>query len=139
MRRIVAILLTSTIAACGSSSSDGTTDPTGTSGTTGPNLSGSYTLRTVDGKPVPAAIGDSTILSGLLTVADSTWNQIIVVRYGAGGSQGAAGDSLPLSGRLLVNGATVTFLESGATAYQGSFTSTSFSLTSKTSTFVFAK
>ena len=136
MRRIVAILLTSTLAACGSSSSDGTTDPTGT---TGPNLSGSYTLRTVDGKPVPAVMGDSTIVSGLLTVADSTWNQVIVVRYGAGGSQGAAGDSLPLSGRLVVNGATVTFLESGATAFQGTYTSTSFSLTSKTSTFVFAK
>jgi hypothetical protein len=137
MRHAIATLLACTLAACGSSLLTDTGAPPG--GTGGPSLAGSYTLRTVDGKPVPAVMGDSTILSGLLTVSDSGWQGLIVVRYAQGGSQATPGDSLPQSGRYVVSGATVTFLDGGATAYRGTFTSTSFNLTSPTSSFVFTK
>ena len=139
MRRVITALVALGLIACGSSSdSNGT--PTGPAGTTGGvNLSGSYTLKSVDGKPLPAVAPDSTVLSGLLTVTDSTWSQVIVVRYARGGSGSAAGDSLPLAGKWRVSGSTVFFEDGGDAVYQGTYGSTGFNLTSKTSTLVFAK
>lgn len=138
MRRSVSIVLVCLLAACGGGvSSDITTGPSG--GSTGPNITGSYTLKTVDGTNVPVTLGDSTILSGLLTVSDSGWQQVIVVRYAKGGSQATTGDSLPLSGRYAANATSVTFTDGSTTIYQGTYTSTSFSLKSNGNTFVFSK
>jgi len=137
MRRPIAIVLTCVLAACGGGiSSDLTTGP---SGGTGPNITGSYTLKSVDGTVVPVTLGDSTILSGLLTVSDSGWQQVIVVRYAKGGGQTAAGDSLPLSGRYSATATSVTFTDGSSTVYAGTYTSTSFSLKSNGNTFVFSK
>ena len=137
MRRSVATLLICALAACGGGlTSDITTGPTGG---TGPNITGSYTLKSVDGTNVPVTLGDSTILSGLLTVSDSGWQQVIVVRYAKGGSQATAGDSLPLSGRYSANATTVTFTDGSTTIYQGTYTPTSFSLKANGNTFVFSK
>jgi len=136
MRRVVAALLALALTACGSSLGDNGT-PTGPSGSA--LSSGTYTLRSVDGKLLPAAATDSTVLSGLLTVSDSGWSQVIVVRYAQGGSGSAAGDSLPLSGRWRVDGSTVTFDDGGSPVYVGTYTATEFNLASKTSTLVFSK
>ena len=88
---------------------------------------------------MPVTLGDSTILSGLLTVTAGGWQQVIVVRYANGGSQTAAGDSLPLSGGYAANATTVTFTAGGTTVYDGTYTSTSFSLKANGNTFVFSK
>jgi hypothetical protein len=139
MRRPIVTLLVCALAACGGGlTSDGTvTDPNG--GNTGPNLSGNYTLKSVDGTNVPVTLGDSTILSGLLTLNATGWQQVIVVRYAKGGSQSAAGDSLPLAGSYSATASTVMFTNGGTTVYDGTYTSTSFSLTSNGNTFVFTK
>ena len=136
MRRAFAALLAFTLAGCGASvNSDSTTGPVGG----GLNITGSYTLRSVDGQPLPAAAPDSTVLSGLLTVSDSGWSQVIVVRYAKGGSGSAAGDTLPLAGRWKVDGSTVTFDDGGTLIYSGTYSTTGFNLSSKTSTLVFSK
>jgi hypothetical protein len=138
MPRFIATLLACTLVACGSSGTDAAT--TGPVGNTRPNLSGSYTLKSVDAKTLPATLGDSTILSGLLTVRDSTWTQVIVLRYAQGGS-GAAGDSLVEDGRWDVGaGSKITLFGLGTTElYSGTYSSTGFTLSSKASTLVYAK
>jgi hypothetical protein len=141
MRRSIATLATllaCTLTACGSSGAAidfGTNAPPAV---TRPNLSGSYTLRSIDAKPLPATLGDSTITSGLLVMADSTWKQTIVVRYAQGGS-GAPGDSLIEAGKWITSGANVTLMSGGEDLYTGPYTSTGFTLSSKTSTLVYTK
>jgi hypothetical protein len=135
MRRAVVILVASMLVACGGSSlADVTLGPPG--GTTNPTgLAGTYTLKTVDGKALPAASGDSTFLSGRIVLTDTTWNQIIVVRYAAGGSGTAAGDSLMEAGRWTTSNGKISLLEAGSNEiYTGTLTSGGFSLTTKTST-----
>lgn len=139
MRRAIATLIVLTsLAGCGSSGSDGTTGPGGPTG--GVSISGVYLLKTVDSKPLPATLSDSTFLSGQLTVTDSGWRQILVVRYAQGGAA-AAPDTLPSAGRYSVSGSAVTFRDAGlSTVLSGSYTSTAFNLTTKTGTLlVFAK
>ena len=139
MRRVIVTLLACALAACdsGKSTDAGTTLPLGN---TRPNLSGSYTLKTIDAKPVPATVADSTIVSGLLTMRDSTWTQVIVVRYTAGGGA-TPGDSLIEEGRWNVGaGSSITLTDAGSTElYTGTYSSTGFTLSSKTSTLVYAK
>jgi hypothetical protein len=133
MRRAVVIIVASMLAACGSSLADVTLGPTGTTNPTG--LAGTYTLKTVDGKGLPAPSGDSTFLSGQLVLTDTTWNQTIVVRYAAGGSGSAAGDSLIEAGRWTTSNGKITLFDSGSSEnYTGTITSGGFSLTTKTST-----
>ena len=134
MRRAVVIMAASVLAACGSSLTDGITGPPG-GGTTPTGLAGTYILRTVDGKALPAASGDSTFLSGQIVLTDTTWNQTVVVRYAQGGSGTAAGDSLMEAGRWTTSNGKITLLDGGSSAnYIGTLTSGGFSLTSKTST-----
>lgn len=134
MRRAVVMMCAVALAACGSSLTDGTTGPPGGGGNpTG--LAGSYTLKTVDGKALPTVSGDSTFLSGLVVLTDSTWNQTVVVRYAQGGSGNAAGDTLIEAGHWAATGATLNLFDAGSTAvYTGTLTSGGFSLTTKTST-----
>lgn len=134
MRRpVVAVLALVFAAACGSSLTDGTTGPNGGGNPTG--LAGTYTLKTVDGKALPAPSGDSTFLSGSVVLTDTTWNQTIVVRYAQGGSGTAAGDSLLQGGRWSASGSNITLSDAGSTElYTGTLTSGGFSLTTKTST-----
>jgi hypothetical protein len=133
MRRAVVILVASLLAACGSSLADVTLAPGG--GTVPTGLAGTYTLRNVDGKALPAASGDSTFLSGQIVLTDTTWNQTIVVRYLAGGSGSAAGDSLFEGGRWLTSNGKISLFTAGTSEiYTGTLTSNGFSLTTKTST-----
>jgi hypothetical protein len=133
MRRATVIIVASMLAACGSSIADATLGPGG--GTTPTGLAGTYILRTVDGKGLPAPSGDSTFVSGQIVLTDTTWNQTVVVRYLAGGSGTAAGDSLMEAGRWTTSNGKITLLDaSSAENYTGTLTSGGFSLTSKTST-----
>ena len=133
MRRAAVIVAASMLAACGSSITDGTTGPGG--GTIPTGLAGTYILRTVDGKGLPAPSGDSTFVSGQIVLTDTTWNQTVVVRYLAGGSGTAAGDSLMEAGHWTSANGKITLLDaSSAENYTGTLTSGGFSLTSKTST-----
>ena len=133
MRRVVTMLFASLLLACGSSGTDGPTGPGG--GRTGPNISGTYTLKTVDGKPLPTVSGDSTFVSGLLVVNDSTWTQTVVVRYAQGGSGAAEGDSLITAGPWTTTPSTVKLFDFGLNEiYTGSLASNGFTLSTKTST-----
>ena len=133
MRIIVAFacLALGSLAACGGGSSDATTGPSGGSGAP---IVGSYTLKLVDSKPLPATFADSSLESGTLVVTDSGWTQTTVVKYRVGGSANPNGDTLSLGGGWAVTGSSVTLLDAGSTVYTGTFTSTSMTLTTKTAT-----
>jgi hypothetical protein len=132
MHRVVATLFALSLAACGSS---GTDTPTAPGGRTGPDISGTYILKTVDNKALPVVSGDSTFLSGQIVISDSTWKQTVVVRYAQGGSGSAAGDSLVQAGLWTTTPSTVRLFDYGlGETYTGTLTSNGFTLTSKTST-----
>ena len=124
MRAFLVGLALASLAACGSSS---------TGLDAGPVISGVFNLTSVDNKPLPGASTDSTLLSGRLTLADSGWSQISVVRYAVGGNP--AGDTLTLGGFWVANGSNLTLFDFGnTTTYTGTFTPTSITLTTKTAT-----
>jgi hypothetical protein len=132
MRRAAITLFALLLVACGKTSSGGPTQP---GGRTGPNISGTYTLKTVDGKSLPTVSGDSTFLSGLMVINDSVWTHTVVVRYAQGGSGAAAGDSLVQAGPWTTTPTTVTLLDFGLNAaYTGTLTSNGFTIATKTST-----
>jgi len=127
MRIALVCLALAALAACGSSDTG-----TGPGGGDSAPIVGSYTLNTADGKPLPVAFTDSSLVSGTLVVTDSGWAQTTIVKYVAGGNP--AGDTLSLSGSWAVVGANVTLYEGASTTYTGTFTSTSVNLTTKTAT-----
>jgi len=109
--------------ACGSDSG---------TGPNGPNLDGTYVLKSVDSKSLPVAFADSSIVSGQLVMSDSGWSQISVVQYKVGGT--ADGDTLKLAGFWSANGNTLTLYDFGnTTTYTGSYNGTAIILTTKTS------
>ena len=108
--------------ACGSDSG---------TGPNGLNLDGTYVLKTADGKNLPVAYADSSIVSGQLVMSDSGWSQITVVLYKAGGS--ANGDTLKQAGFWSASGNNLTLLDFGnTTTYTGTYTGTGINLTTKT-------
>jgi hypothetical protein len=108
--------------ACGSDSS---TAPNG------PNLNGTYVLKSADNKSLPVAYADSSIVSGQLVMSDSGWSQITVVLYKAGGS--ANGDTLTQAGFWTAKGSDLTFYDFGnTTTYTGSYSGTGINVTTKT-------
>ena len=124
MRAFLVGLSLASLAACGSS---------GTGPDAGPVVSGVFNLSTVDNKVLPGTFTDSTILSGRLTLADSGWTQVTVVRYATGGNP--AGDTLTQAGFWAANGSSLTLFDFGnTTTYTGAFTPTSITLTTKTAT-----
>ena len=124
MRRSLLALALFTLAAC-----DNSPDSTGP----GSSLNGTYTLTTVDNKPLPVAFADSSLLSGRLVMTDSGWSQVSVVQYVAGGTAG--GDSLKLAGFWAVSGNNLTLWDFGINAqYTGTFSSAGITLTTKTAT-----
>jgi hypothetical protein len=126
MRASLFALAFLTLAGCGGSSDTST-------GPSGPNLNGTYTLKTVDNKALPVAFADSSLLSGELVVSDSGWTQTSVVLYKTGGS--ATGDTLKLAGFWAANGTNLTLFDlSNTTTYTGTYSSTSTNLTTKTAT-----
>ena len=127
MRIALACLALGSLAACGSSDTG-----TGPGGGESSPIVGSYTLKTADGKPLPVAFTDSSLVSGTLVVTDSGWTQTTIVLYKTGGNPN--GDTLSVSGSWEVNGANVTLFEGATTTYTGTFTSTSMTLTTKTAT-----
>ena len=97
------------------------------------NLDGTWKLTAVDNKALPVAFADSSLLSGQIVISDSTWSQVSVVLYKAGGS--AEGDTLKLSGFWVASGANLTFFDAGnSTTYTGTYSSTGINLTTKTAT-----
>jgi len=132
MRRPVVIMVASMLAACGGGVTDQTTGPTGGGNPTG--LAGTYLLKTVDGKALPAASGDSTFLSGQIVLTDTTWNQTLVVRYAVGGSGNPAGDSLITGGRWTSSSGAISLSNAGSQDYTGTLTSGGFTVSTKTST-----
>lgn len=108
--------------ACGS---DASTAPNG------PNLNGTYVLKTADNKNLPVAYADSSIVSGQLVVSDSGWSQITVVLYKAGGS--ANGDTLTQAGFWSAKGNDLTFYDLGnTTTYTGTYSGATINVTTKT-------
>ena len=139
MRFVLALssLTLAGLAACGGSS-DCTQNPTASNCTGNPGGSapvvGNYTLKLVDNKALPGTFADSSIESGTLVVTDSGWAQATIVKYRVGGSGNPNGDTLSLSGGWEVTGSNVTLFEGASTAYTGTFTSSSMTLTTKTAT-----
>ena len=125
MRAFLVGLSLLSLAACGSSS-------------TGPDgqavIGGVFTLTSVDGKSTfPVAFADSSLKSGTLTVTDSGWTQLTIVLYASGGNP--AGDTLTQGGGWVTSESNLTLYDySNTTAYTGTFTPTSISLTTKTAT-----
>ncbi len=106
------------------------------SDSTGPvalNLDGTWVLKTVDNKALPVAFADSSLLSGQIVISDSTWSQVSVVLYKAGGS--ANGDTLKLNGWWVAQGNDLTLFDKGnSTQYTGTYTGTAINLNTKTAT-----
>ena len=104
-------------------------------GTSSAPIVGSYTLKLVDSKPLPATFADSSLESGTLVVTDSGWKQTTIVKYVAGGSGNPNGDTLSI-GRQLGGDRRRTSRSStrDSDVYTGTFTSTSMTLTTKTAT-----
>ena len=109
--------------ACGSDST----------GPVGLNLDGTWVLKTVDNKALPVAFADSSLLSGQIVISDSTWSQVSVVLYKAGGS--ATGDTLKLNGWWAAQGNDLTLFDNGnSTQYTGTYSGTAINLNTKTAT-----
>ena len=102
MRRLVMLALASTLAAC-------STDSTGPSG----SITGTYTLRTIDGQPLPYTFSSGLRLtSDQITLrTDGTYED--VSRYSDGTSFIDDGDYTSYNG-------AVTFYSSSGDTYQGS-------------------
>jgi len=97
------------------------------------NLDGTWKLTAVDNKALPVAFADSSLLSGQIVISDSTWSQVSVVLYKAGGS--AAGDTLKLNGWWVAQGNDLTLFDNGnSTQYTGTYTGTAINLNTKTAT-----
>ena len=123
---LLAVAAMLALAACGGSS-----DTTGL--IEGPNLDGTYDLKSVDNKTLPVAFTDSTLQGGRLVMSDSGWSQISAVLYAAGGSP--TGDTLKLAGFWSASGTSLTLFDFGNnTTYTGTFTSNGIILTTKTGT-----
>ena len=102
MRRLVMLALASTLAAC-------STDSTGPSG----SVTGTYTLRTIDGQPLPYTFSSGLRLTSdqITLMTDGTYED--VSRYSDGSSFVDEGDYTSYNG-------AVTFYSTSGETYQGS-------------------
>ena len=108
MRRFVASVLLVMLAACGGDS-------------TGPNgdLTGSYTLRTVNGANVPAVLYQDSqekdeLTGGNINLnADKTWSGTLSTRVTDLTSGGVGTFSAPAGGTYSSSGGTITLTEAG--------------------------
>ena len=102
MRRLVMLALASTLAAC-------STDSTGPNG----SVTGTYTLRTIDGQPLPYTFSSGLRLTSdqITLMTDGTYQD--VSRYSDGSSFVDEGDYTSYNG-------AVTFYSTSGETYQGS-------------------
>lgn len=102
MRRLVMLALASTLAAC-------STDSTGPNG----SVTGTYTLRTIDGQPLPYTFSSGLRLTSdqITLMTDGTYQDIS--RYSDGSSFVDEGDYTSYNG-------AVTFYSTSGETYQGS-------------------
>ena len=102
MRRLVMLALASTLAAC-------STDSTGPNG----SVTGTYTLRTIDGQPLPYTFSSGLRLTSdqITLMTDGTYED--VSRYSDGSSFVDEGDYTSYNG-------AVTFYSTSGETYQGS-------------------
>lgn len=102
MRRLVMLALAGTLAAC-------STDATGPNG----SITGTYTLRTIDGQPLPYTFSSGLRLTSdqITLMTDGTYQD--VSRYSDGTSFYDEGDYTSYNG-------AVTFYSTSGDTYQGS-------------------
>ena len=102
MRRLVMLALASTLAAC-------STDSTGPNG----SVTGTYSLRTIDGQPLPYTFSSGLRLTSdqITLMTDGTYQD--VSRYSDGSSFVDEGDYTSYNG-------AVTFYSTSGETYQGS-------------------
>lgn len=126
MRHVAAALFLAATVACG--------NETGPSAE--PSFGGTFTLRSIDSRPLPIVAADSTLISSVLVLAsEGTWRQTTLVKY----PRSAANDTLTDAGTWAGQGQTFTFLSGGTRVFTGTGSASGFTLTSGSSTFVFTK
>lgn len=123
MAKSLLVLSLALLAACGG---DSATSPTSQS------LAGTYTMRTVNGSPLPFVVQSGTtkitITADVMTVADGgTWSETGAFTLTVNGS--STSQVISDGGTFVRAGATVSFLNGNQTAYTGSFTGSGFTLT----------
>ena len=133
MRTLIGFLALAITVACGG---DGITDPASVS------LAGTYSLKTVNGSPLPFTVSDATgsatLTSDVMTVADAgTWTEHYTFRLTVNGT--TTNESGDTSGTWSRSGTSVTFKADGGTAYTGTFNGSGFTLNDGDHVYVFAK
>ena len=109
---ITAVLLSAFMAACGG---DGVTEPD--------TVAGTYILKTVDGKPMPAVLYEEPgykfelISSNYVLTEAGTFTNNASWRETDNGSVNTGNESS--SGTFTVNGSTLSFISPGGDAFQG--------------------
>ena len=102
MRRLVMLALAGTLAAC-------STDSTGPNG----SVTGTYTLRTIDGRPLPYQFSSGLFLTSDQIILRTDGSYEDVSRYSDGSSFVDEGDYTSYNG-------AVTFYSTSGETYQGS-------------------
>jgi len=102
MRRLVMLALAGTLAAC-------STDSTGPNG----SVTGTYTLRTIDGRPLPYQFSSGLYLTSDQIILRTDGSYEDVSRYSDGSSFVDEGDYTSYNG-------AVTFYSTSGDTYQGS-------------------
>ena len=102
MRRLVMLALAGTLAAC-------STDSTGPNG----SITGTYTLRTIDGRPLPYQFSSGLFLTSDQIILRTDGSYEDVSRYSDGSSFVDEGDYTSYNG-------AVTFYSTSGDTYQGS-------------------
>src|SRR5438105_15543976 len=106
MRRFLLAGLAMLLVACGGSTAAGPE-----------TLSGTYTLRTVDGKTVPAVVFQDSqerdeVLSGSITLSsDKSWSGILAVRATDLTSSQVFPQTFPIGGTYTVSGGSITLTD----------------------------
>jgi len=138
MNRFLLVAGVALLAACGSDS------PTGPSNPNSASIAGTYQMRTVSGSPLPFTYQSGTtkvvITSDVLVVADGgTWSETGAFTASVNGQ--TSNQVISDGGTWTRAGSAVSFYSSqqGATSYAGTFTGSGFSLADDLFTYTFAK
>ena len=117
MRRLVALLALVTLGACGSDSGTGVNSD---------NLEGTYSLRSINGTPLPytvqSGLNSVTLTSDIITIASNgSWTETILYRQTV---NGVTTNGTEADGGMWVRAGNDVSLESNitqGTAYSGTF------------------
>lgn len=106
------------------------------------SLAGVYAMKTVNGASLPFSVQNgatkATITSDALTVADGgTWSESGFYTQTINGS--STNQVISIGGTYIRSGVTVSFVSSGKTVYNGTFTGSGFNLTDGTYTYTYSR